>query len=99
MNINWKEVSKSEGYKSLKASYILYVQKENHRVLRKGFHSFRDKEECREYFKKAISLALKYSYKWEIPLSELLTYWESKRDFCWLNFYQESYVSRLKPSL
>lgn len=98
MKVDWKEVSKSEGYRSLKAKYIEDVQNNQSRA-RKGFRSIRDKKELYGYFKRAIYLAMKYANKWDMSLSEVLDYWESKRSFCWLNFYQPCYVERLKPSL
>lgn len=98
MKINWKVVSKSKGYKSLKAAYVYDVQKSVHRA-RKGW-SDRSKEEFRYHFKRAIGLAMHYAHKWNLPLEVVLDHWESKRDYWWLNFYQKSgRLDGLKPSL
>ena len=97
MNINWKEVSKSKGYRSLKKAYVRDVQKSVHSS-RKGWH-VRSKEEFRRYFKRAIGLAMHFSHEWQIPIETVLDYWESKRDYCWLNFYQKGNLMSLKPCL
>jgi hypothetical protein len=97
MKIDWKKVSKSDGYKSLKKAYIRDVQNSAH-LLRKGLRG-RSKEEFRRHFKRAIGLAMHFSHKWQLPLETVLDHWESKRDYWWLNFYQRGCVSRLKPNL
>lgn len=98
MNINWKKVAKTPGYKSLKAVYVDDVQAAQ-KSRRRGHWPMRDRNEYRKYFKEAIGFAMKYSNKWDVPIEEVLNHWESKRDYSWLNFYQEHYLSRLKPSL
>jgi hypothetical protein len=98
MSINWKQVSKSEGYMSLKAKYVEEVQ-DAQKYKRRGKNPMRGKEEFRKFFKVAIALAMKYSHKWKIPIEKVLTYWESKCNYWWLNFYQEHRVSKLKPNL
>lgn len=97
MKIDWKKVSKSDGYKSLKNAYIRDVQNSADRF-RKGLRG-RSKEEFRIRFKQAIGLAMHFSHKWQLPLETVLDHWESKRDYWWINFYQKDRVSSLKPNL
>lgn len=98
MEIDWKKVSKSEGYKSLKAAYIYDVQEEHHRA-RRRIMTMRNKSEFRRHFKNVIGLAMKYSHYWDIPIDQVLTHWENNRTYWWLNFYNEFRVSQLKPNL
>lgn len=95
--LDWKQISASKGYCSLKAAYVRDVQRSNMRNL-KGLHPMRDKAEFRRHFKKAIGLAMKYSNLWSISIEEVLNYWESIRKVWWLNFYQSCVLSRHKPA-
>ena len=88
MNIDWKKVSKTKGYRSLKSAYIRDIGRFG-----------RDRNRYRDFFEKAIGLAMHFSNKWNIPIDELLNYWEEKRTYWYPNFYQKSNLERLKPSL
>lgn len=96
--VDWKTVSKSAGYKSLKAAYVRDVQLGAH-DLRRGRSPMRDKPRYRRHFKRAIALAMHYAHEWDLPIETVLDYWESQRDYWWLNFYQKGNLMRLKPSL
>jgi hypothetical protein len=99
LKIDWKEVSKSPGYRSLKQAYVNDVQKANQWSFKYGHRPMRDKKEFRGYFKRAMALAMKYSHKWGMDLQIVLNYWEEKRNYWWLNFYQAGIVCHFKPSL
>lgn len=92
--IDWKKIAKSPGYKSLKAAYIKDAQSDHARV-RKGFCSFRGKPELRRYFKKAIGLAMKYAHKNGENFEIFLNRCEQKRNYNWLNYYQNHEISRV----
>lgn len=83
MKIDWKEVSKSEGYRSLKAAYIKDVQNS-----KKQKYPMRDKEEFLKHFNWVINRAKHYAVKKNISIIVVLNEWESKRKYWWLNYYK-----------
>jgi hypothetical protein len=83
-NINWKQVSKSRGYISLKNEYIKDVQKANMQK-----RPMRGKDEFRRHFKKAIAIAQKCSDATGESLQGILIYFEQDRSGWWLNYYQD----------
>lgn len=82
MQINWKELAQTKGYKSLKAAYIKDVMERN--------ESFRSKNEYLRKFNWVISRAKHYAYHNGKSVAEVLDDWEEKRSYWWLNFYQDS---------
>ena len=93
--LNWKVISASEGYRSLKRAYVKDVQ-ESHRCKARGGRS---KSEFREAFKNAIGMAMKYSNRWGLSVERVLLHWEEVRaGQWWLAFYQEYWLSRNKPN-
>lgn len=96
--MNWKIISASDGYRSLKQAYVDDVQ-DAQKSIRRGHRPMRDRAEFLRYFRKAIGLAMKYSSKWGIPIIDVLNHWESERDYWWISFYQTSNLSRRKPNL
>ena len=89
MNIDWKKVAASPGYKSLKAAYVHDVQG-NQRYIRRGHRPIRDKAEFRRHFKWVIGRAMYYAHKYNRPIEAILWSWESDRNYWWLNYYQEA---------
>lgn len=89
MNIDWKVVSQSDGYKSLKAAYERDVQ-DAHKELQRGRRPMRDKQEFRKLFDWVISRAIHYAYHKQTTVDVILNQWEADRDYWWLNYYQES---------
>jgi hypothetical protein len=89
MNIDWKVVSQSDGYKSLKAAYAKDVQ-EAHKDTQRGRRPIRHKPEFRELFNFVISRAIHYAYHQNRTVSDVLNEWETKRGWSWwLNYYGE----------
>ena len=86
MQINWKEVAKSPGYRSLKAAYAHDIRKKN-----------RTKSELLRHFKWVIGRATHYSQKQNRLIQEVLNEWESRRTYWWLNYYQECKQPKLLP--
>lgn len=84
MNLDWKEISQSEGYRKLKAAMIYDIQ-ERHR----------SKAESHKKFRWVIARAMHYAHHQNRTIIEVLNDWESKRSYWWLNFYQESNQPRL----
>jgi len=101
MKIDWKTVCRSTGYISLKNAYIQDVRKaEAHQ--RKHGHGMRDKEEFLRQFKWVISRAKHYAHHKNTTIDVILYEWESKRDYWWLNYYQDArqpkfYTHKHKP--
>ena len=91
MNIDWKIVSQSNGYKSLKAAYEQDVQNA-HKTSQSGCRPMRDKKEFREKFDWVIARAIHYAYHKQTTVDVILNQWESGRDYWWLNYYQISSV-------
>lgn len=89
MNIDWKVVSQSDGYKSLKAAYERDVQ-DAHKDAQRGRRPMRDKKEFRKKFDWVIARAIHYAYHKQTTVDVILNQWESKRGWVWyLNHYQE----------
>ena len=89
MNIDWKKVAASPGYKSLKAAYIHDVQESERYRARLGRKPMREKEEFLRKFKWVIGRAMYYAHKYNRPIEAILWSWESDRNYWWLNYYQE----------
>lgn len=96
--LNWKVISASPGYRSLKAAYVKDVQGAQN-VVRRKFHAGRKKQDYRRIFKEVIGFVMKYSSKWGVSFVEILNHWEQIRGpVWWLGFYQESTLARNKPA-
>lgn len=91
MKINWKKVAASPGYKSLKAAYIKDVQEFQQYEGRFGQKPMRDKEDFLRKFKWVIGRAMHYAYATESSIEFILNHWEEKRNYWWLNYYQDSH--------
>ena len=89
MQIDWKYLATTPGYISLKATYVKAVQDaETHRRRFKS-KPMRDKEEYLTHFNWIIGRAKHYAKHRACSLEAVLNEWEAKRDYCWLNNYQE----------
>lgn len=89
MNIDWKVVSQSDGYKSLKAAYERDVQ-DAHKDAQRGHRPMRNKQEFRKKFDWVIARAIHYAYHKQTTVDDILNMWEAQRSWYWyLNFYQE----------
>lgn len=75
--IDWKYFSQTTGYKSLKAAYIEDIKR-----------SWRNKKEGRKKFQWVIDRAKHHAYHKGVSIWTILNFWESKRDYWWLNYYQ-----------
>lgn len=96
MKINWKIVAQSYGYKRLKATMIQDIQNAA-RQIQRGHRPMRSKEYFHKHFNWIINRAKSYSEFYRLPLEFILNDWESKRTYCWLNYYQE--CRQPKPNL
>ena len=82
MIIDWKQVSKSPGYKSLKAEYIKRVMQAS-----KQKHPMRDKAELYKNFQWVINRAKHYAEHLNRDIENILSEWERKRTYGVLNYY------------
>ena len=80
--IDWKTVSKSPGYKSLKAAYIKDVLNATRQS-----HPMRSKEIFLTMFHKAIRLAQHHAHVNETSVENVLQEWELRRTSWWFSFY------------
>lgn len=87
MQINWKEVCKCPGYITLKKAMTTDITRKH-----------RSKAESLKQFQWVIARAKHYAYHLRKPIQEVLNEWESKRDYWWLNYYQESRQPKLNKS-
>lgn len=101
MKVNFKELSKSEGYKCLKAAVLSDCMEgqgcfningcdKPGRV--KCFHRYCDR------FRWVIGRATHYSCKTGISVAELLNTWESDRSYWYMNYYQDGNQPKLNRS-
>ena len=92
MKINWKVVSASPGYKSLKAAYINDVMKAS-----KQKHPMRNKAEFLDLFNWVICRATHYAAITGEPLEDFLNKWETDRGRTgWLNGYGRHRQGKLR---
>lgn len=88
MEIDWKQLAQSPGYKSLKAAYTRDVQEARDRQ-RKFGRAMRDKDEFLRLFNWVICRAKHYAHVTGEPIEDFLNTWEEKRSYWWLNYYQD----------
>ena len=93
MKIDWKKVSQSKGYKSLKGAYI----KDAKTATTRG--SLRSKQEYYKRFQLVIGKAKNYSYHTGKPIEEILLEWENRRDYWWFSFYNHYKPPKLTGSV
>ncbi|EKO3657438.1 hypothetical protein M3906_000250 [Vibrio metschnikovii] len=92
MNVDWKYFSQTKGYKSLKEAYMRDARRAG-----KEARPMRNKEEFYKKFQWVISRCIHYSQALNKQPWDILDEWESKRDYWWLNFYQESKQPKIRP--
>ena len=80
---DWKHLATTTGYKSLKAAYIRDVQGSA-----KQKRPMRDKTEFLCKFQWVINRAKHYAHHTGKSMEAILNEWEAKRDYWWLNYYQ-----------
>lgn len=90
MKIDWKQLSQSAGYKSLKAAYIRDVQE-----AAKKKNPMRKKEEFLKLFRWVMARAQHYAVRQGCSVEVVLNTWEANRDYWWLNYYQEGKKPKL----
>ena len=81
---DWKHLATTTGYKSLKAAYIHDVQ-----GAAKQKHPMRRKDEFLRKFQWVINRAKHYAHHTGRSIENILNEWEEKRDYWWLNYYQD----------
>lgn len=92
MDIDWKHLATTPGYKSLKAAYIHDVQDSEKRRKRFKHKPMREKKEFLTLFNWIICRAKHYSYMTGKPIEEILNTWEENRNGSWwLNKYGSIY--------
>ena len=82
--IDWKHLATTEGYKSLKATYVKAVQDAAKRQ-----HPLRGKAELLRQFQWVINRAKHYAQHTGKSMEVILNEWEEGRTYCWLNYYQD----------
>ena len=84
MKIDWKHLATTSGYKSLKATYVRDV-----RYASRQKRPMRDKAEYLRQFQWVINRAKHYANHTGKSIETILNEWEAKRDYGWLNYYQD----------
>ncbi|ENM5750403.1 hypothetical protein V4V53_002151 [Vibrio mimicus] len=92
MNVDWKYFSQTKGYKSLKEAYMSDARRSGKEA--RAMHS---KGELYEKFQWVISRCFHYAHVLNKQPWDVLDEWESKRDYWWLNYYQESRQPKIRP--
>ena len=98
MKIDWKYVSTTPGYRSLKKAYTDGVEKSEKEKCRFG-RPMRSKLEFLRHFNWVISRAKHYAYVHQKPIEVILNDWESKRSYWWLNYYQDCNQPKLHNNI
>ena len=80
MKIDWKQLAASEGYISLKKCYI------DDEV---SGRTFSNKKQLYAKFQWVLNRAKYYSYWLGVSMETVLNDWEEKRDYWWMNYYQD----------
>jgi len=78
MQIDWKTVSRSEGYGSLKAAYMSDLRAK---------HRSRSKAELQKHFRWVIGRAMHYAVRQGRELHHVLNQWERERQSWWFGWY------------
>lgn len=90
MQIDWKALAQTEGYKSLKAAYNRDVQ-----AIAKQGRPMRNKEEFLKKFRWVIARAQHYAVRRDTTVASVLKSWEAARDYWWMNFYRDGHMPKL----
>jgi len=90
MDINWKVVAQSKGYRSLKAAYTHDVME-----AARCKNPIRKKAEFLKLFQWVICRAQHYAVRLNQPIEHVLDAWEAKRNYWWLNYYGDSRQPKL----
>lgn len=106
MKLDWKKISQSDGYKSLKAAYTKSVQ--HFAVDKKEYHKEFIAILCRAEHFTCVRLKSINEYPADIKdntevFITVLEQWEIKRTYDWRNFYQGQFFAKahsnsLKPN-
>lgn len=99
--INWKLFSNSIGYKSLKKAVLYDCQarcdKNCFNIM--GCHERKIKHKCFhrycDTFKWIIDKVKHYNHKTGISVVDILDIWEEKRNYWYMNYYQDCNLLRL----
>ena len=86
MKIDWKHLATTEGYKSLKNDVIRDI---------KSKRTFNSKENLWNRFHWIINRAKHYAHETGLTIENILNQWEAKRNYWWVNYYQESNFQKL----
>ncbi len=89
MKIDWKHVSTTQGYKSLKEAYIRDIQQVQERKRKGGYGNY---SRYVKHFNWVICRAKHYASNRGVSLDVVLDEWEAERKMSggwWLNFYQD----------
>ncbi len=95
--INWKHLSSTAGYKSLKAAYIRDVSKAARQK-----HPMRKKDVFLKLFQWVIGRAIHYAHHTGKSVEQILNEWEKERNYWWFGFYEDNtqpkfHSNSLKP--
>lgn len=78
--IDWKALSKSEGYRSLKDTVIGDIQRKR---------QFGTKDDLWRKFRAVIRMAMNVSHFKGEPVESILNRWEKARTYNWVNYYAQ----------
>ena len=84
MQVDWKSLAQSKGYKSLKAAYAHDIRKK-----------WRSKEELQKLFKWVMGRAQHYAIRKGITMHQVIDEWEEKREQWWFGYYSNSNQPKL----
>lgn len=84
MEIDWKHVASTPGYRSLKAAYVADIQR-----------GWRSKAKSLRLFNWVINRARHYAHVQQRPIEDVLNEWEERRNQWWVGYYQAANQPKL----
>lgn len=98
MKVDWKVVSQSAGYVSIKKCYAGQLASSNKSHQRHGQGRSYDITEAKKLFAWIISRAIHYAYHKQTTVDVILNEWESKRTYSWRSYYGDQTFPKLNKT-
>lgn len=97
MKVDWKSVSQSAGYKSIRKVYAYTLSSANRSKQRHNHSMKYDLAECTKKFSWIIARAIHYAHYKQTTVDVILNEWEEKRSYNWRSYYSDNNFPKLKP--
>jgi hypothetical protein len=95
MKIDWKVVSQSAGYISIKKAYAAQLSSANRSNQKWKHDKSWNLEEAKKRFAWIIARAVHYAYHKQTTVDVILNQWEEKRTYSWGSYYGDQTFPKL----